>query len=136
MAVNEDDCYVKTGNKVYFGKDLKFGLVHTKVILNDGSFAEFDNHDITAYKHHDKIYMLMPVICDNNDTICLAMMEYITTKAGCTVFHYCCSNQVNLSLVPGDGYKSFFFIYKDGKFYKRINEDQTQALKTFGIKLI
>jgi len=133
IAGNDDNCYVKTGDNTYFGKDLIIGLNHTRLMLPDGAFREFNNRDIVAYRHHDKLCMKMPVVCDNTDTICMAMMEYITSKAGCHVFKYCCAMEEDrLTLAK----KSYFFVFKDGKFYQRFDEDQTEALLAFGIKVI
>jgi len=53
------------------------------------------------------------------------MMEYITTKPGFNVFRYCCPKNTNA-----------FFFYKNGKFYRRIEEYQTEALAALGIKIL
>jgi len=133
IAANPDDCYLKSGDKVYVGKDIKEGLIHTRIILQDGTTVEVDNHDISAYRHHNKVYMLMPVICNYRDTLCFAMMEYISSKNGFSIFRYCCrTDQDELT----NAQVSHFFIYKNGKFYRRIDEDQTEALAAFGIKMI
>jgi hypothetical protein len=136
MAGNDGDCYLQAGDKTYIGTDIKMGLAHTKIFLLDGSFVEVDNHDITAYRHHDKAFMLMPVICDRNDTLCLAMMEYISSKKGFSIYRYCCPDQEYYKYDPGNIYRNIFFVYKNGKFYKRIDEEQTEALASFGIKVI
>ena len=138
VAGNPDDCYLKTADKFYSGKDIKVGFNHTKIIYSDGTYSEVPNRDITAYRHHNKVYMMMPVICDKNDTLCLAMMEYITARKGYSVFRYCCTNS-------DDAFSRYvckrdvFFIYKDGKFYRRIDGDKDQAqadLLSLGVKLI
>jgi len=134
IAASPDECYVKTADKTYFGQDLKIGLIHTRIVQPDGTVTDIDNHDVIAYKHHDKLYMLMPVICDKSDTLCLAMMEYITTNKGCVIYRYCCKSKDDDKL--SDATTNHFFLYKNGKFYKRIDEDQTEALAAFGIKLI
>lgn len=135
LAGSENDCYVQALGKVYNGQDIKIGLIYTRIIFADGTFAEFRNRDVTAYRHHDKLYMMMPVICNNSDTLCLAMMEYITSKPGYTVFQYCCAvNPVEDRLTSAK--KNYFFVFKEGKYYRRIDEDQTEALKAFGIKVI
>lgn len=133
IAGNDNDCYLKTGDTFYVGTDLKMGPIHTKIIFADGSFVKVNNRDITAYRHHNKAFMKMPVICDNTDTVCMAMMQYIKYTSGYSVFRYCCSMEEDrLSFAK----KNYFFVYKDGKFYRRIDEDQTEALKAFGIKVI
>jgi hypothetical protein len=133
IAETENDCYVKVGDKIYFGKDIKMGLLHTEIVLPDGTVTEVRNRDITAYKHHNRIYRLMPVICEKNDTICLAMMEYITSRTGYSVFRYCCP----ISGDQASNKKDFYFVYKQGKFYRRISPEDAEAqLPAFGIKVI
>jgi len=102
-------------------------------MLPDGLIREIKTRDIIAYKHHDKLYMKMPVVCNNSDTLCMAMMEYVATKSGCTVFKYCCSGAEDRLT---SAKKSYFFAFKDGKFYRRIDEDQTEILLAYGIKVI
>lgn len=134
MAGNDDLCYVKAGDKVYFGKDLKIGLIKTRIVLPDETFAEVYNRDITAYRHHDKTYLLMPVICNQSDTLCFELMEFVTSKAGYNIFRYCCSKEFD-KLV--DAKKNYFFVYdKEGKFCRRIDEEQTDILLSFNIKVI
>lgn len=134
IAANPDECYVKTADKTYFGQDLKIGLVHTRIVQPEGTFAEVDNHDVIAYKHHNQLFMLMPVICDKSDTLCMAMMEYLDTNKGYAIFRYCCKSKDDDRL--SDAMTNHFFVFKNGKFIRRIDEHQTEALAAFGIKLI
>ena len=132
-AGNDDDCYVKTSDHVYFGKDVKIGLLHTEIVFSDGSSLKINKHDVIAIKHHKQLFMLMPVFCERNDTVCMAMMELISAKTGYRVFMYCCpKNDDKLT----DASQKVFFVYKDGKFYRRFCEDQTEALKAVGVKVI
>jgi hypothetical protein len=133
IAGNPDDCYIKTKDNTYAGKDIKMGLTHAKIIFSDGTSKKIKNRDILGYRYHNKLYMLMPIVCNNSDTLCLAMMEYVTSKSGCIVYKYCCSREEDrLANVT----KNYFFVFKDGKFYRRIDEDQTEALAAFGIRVI
>jgi len=116
IAGNEPDCYIKAGDKLYFGTEIKMGLVHTRISLPDGTVAKVKNHDITAYRDHNSVYMLMPVICEDNDTLCMAMMKYITSRSGLSIFQYCC---------PQDD--DVFFEYKDGRFYRKMDADFAKA---------
>lgn len=110
LAGNDENCFVKVGDKVYVGKDIKMGPVYTKLYLADGTTTKFRNKEINAYRHDNKMYMLLPVICEYNDTLCMAMMQYIKTNGEFNVFKYCC---------PQNG--DLFFVYKDTKFYRRVN---------------
>jgi len=136
MAGNENDCYIKAGDKFLIGNDIKIGVAHTKIILPDGTVEKIDNHDISALRHHDKLYMLMPVICDRNDTLCMAMMEYLRSSEGYDIFLYCCYDMVDPAYRLDNVYKNVFFVYKGGKYYRRITEDQTGALADYDIKVL
>ena len=133
---NEYDCYIKAGDKVYIGTDLKMGLIHSKIKLPDGTVKEIYNRDITALRNHDKLYMMMPVICDKSDTLCMALMEYIKSSSDYDVFLYCCYDMVDHAYRLDNVYKNVFFVYKDGKYYRRLNEDQTEDLSDYGIKVL
>jgi len=133
IAGNDENCYVKTRDNTFVGADIKIGLNHTRLVQSDGAYREFKNREVIAYRHHNKLYMMMPVVCNNTDTLCMAMMEYITSKSGCIVYKYSCSKEEDRLT---DANKNYFFVYKDGKYYCRIDEDQTEALKAFGIIVI
>lgn len=62
----------------------------------------------------------------------MTMMEYLAAKSGCIVFRYCCSLKEDDRLF--DVKTNHFFVYKEGKYYRRIDEDQTEALAAFSIK--
>ncbi len=131
---NDPDCYIKTGDKIYLGTELKMGLVNSRISLSDGTVAKVKNRDITAYRHHNKIYMKMPVICDRYDTICMAMMQYIKSSSEYDIFLYCCNDLIDNTYKLANVHRNIFFVFKDGKFYRRIAENQTEALLAYGIK--
>jgi len=119
-----DDCYLQTKNMIYNGVDIKTSRDYTRIIFNDGSLLKVDNQDVAAYKHHNQLFMRMPVICEKNDTLCFAMMKYITTKSGISIYQYCCPK--------GD---DVFFEYKEGKFYRRLSASEAKTeLTKIGIK--
>jgi hypothetical protein len=130
FAGTNDACYVKAGDKVYFGKDIKIGIKHTKIIADDGTVQKVDNRDIKAYMRDGKLFEMLPVVCDKNDTICHALMEYITSRSGLKLYRYCCYS--------GCESKYCYFVFKDGKFFLRVNDPYiAQAvLPFFGIKVI
>lgn len=64
FAGNPDDCYIKTSESTYVGDDIKIGLTLTKIFFADGTYREFKNRDIIAYTNHEKLYMMMPVVCN------------------------------------------------------------------------
>ena len=123
-GIAHDDCYLRAGDKIYFGEDIKIGPVHTRIIFTDGTSVKVDNHDVATYRHHNQMFMRLPVICEKNDTLCYAMMKYITTRDGISIFQFCCKHDDDV-----------FFEYKDGKFYRRLNASEAKTeLAQMGIK--
>ncbi len=123
----ESTSYVKTGNNVYFGKDLKIGLFNSKIISSDGTVIKIPNSEVVAYMHNSQLFEYLPVICESNDILCYAMMEYITSKSGLRLYRY--------NYFDGMQTTSHYFIFKNGKYYLSI--DQRNALTVlpfFGIK--
>ena len=126
---SKDISYLKTKDTVYFGQDLKIGLFSSKIISSDGSFTKIPNRDITGYLHDSKLFEYLPVINESNNIHCYSMMQYITQRSGLNLYRYNCYD--------GNDIKSCYFVFKDGKFYLRI--DQRNALTVlpfFGIKNI
>jgi len=128
-VIVEPATYVKTGDQVYFGQDLKMGLFNYKVIDADGVVTKIRNRDVVAYTHNSRHYESLPVICKTSDTLCFAMMEYVTQKSGLNLYRY-----ANYE----DGEARFeFFVFKNGEFYLRIDQENVKTtLPFFGIKVV
>ena len=123
---SKDVCYVKTADKVYFGQDIRKGILHTKIISADGNINTVDNEKITGIMHNNKIYEMLPVICENGDTLCHALLEYVTERSGLKLYKYCCHQQTD----PRYGY----FVFKDNKLYLRVNMiNYTSVFPFFGV---
>jgi hypothetical protein len=121
--------YVKTSNEVYFGQDLKMGLFNTRIITEDGTVTKIPNRDVTAYMHNSKLFEYLPVVCEENDTTCYAMMEYMTTKSGLNLYRH--------SSYESKDTRYVFYVYKDGKFHLRIDQKNAPTvLPFFGIKVV
>ena len=126
---SKDISYLKTRDTVYFGQDLKIGLFNSKIISADGSTVKISNRDITGYLHDSQIFDYLPVIIESNEILCYTMMQLITARSGLSLYRYNCYDENNI--------KSSYFVFKDSKFYLRI--DQRNALSVlpfFGIKNI
>lgn len=129
LAGGESVSYVKTNGKVYFGQDLKRGLFNTKIISTDGTVLRIPNTKVVAYMHDSKLFEYLPVVCEDNDTICFAMMEYITSRSGLKLYRYSCYDNKDTTY----GY----FVFKDNKFYLSITkENAASTLPFFGIAAI
>jgi hypothetical protein len=127
MTGDKNISFVKTGDKVYFGQDLKRRLYNSKIISSDGAVTKISNRNVIAYMHDSHLFEYLPVISESNDIICYAMMENITNRSGFRLYRY--------NFYEGTGIKSFYFVFKDGKYYRRIDERNAQTeLPFFGIK--
>jgi hypothetical protein len=126
MAGGKTISYVKTGDKVYLGEDLKMGVFNSKIISSDGTVTKIPHRDVVSYMHDSRLFEYLPVVCESDDTLCFAMMEYLTTRSGLRLYRYSCYDEKET--------KYQYFVFKDGKFYLHIN--QKNALTTlpfFGI---
>ncbi|MEI6748953.1 MAG: hypothetical protein ACOYMF_00350 [Bacteroidales bacterium] len=136
----EKVCYVSANGNTYFGKELKQGLFKTKIVSADGKVFKVKNHDINSYSDGKHQFEKLPVICENNDTLCMAMMEYITSRNGLKLYRYTCLSEGNdlLTSTFRKAHKNYgYFVFKDGKFYLRINEKNAAAtFPFFGIEVI
>jgi len=129
MSDGETVSYVKTDSKVYIGQDVKLGLFNTKVISSDGTVTKIPYRDVVSYMDDSRLFVNLPVVCDNNKTTCYAMMEYITSRGGLNLYRYCCYEQKDA--------KYEYYIFKDGKFHLRIDQKNAKtALPFFGIKVV
>jgi|APDOM4702015023_1054809.scaffolds.fasta_scaffold84868_1 hypothetical protein len=129
MAGGKSTSYVKAGGKVYFGQDLKMGLFNMKIISDDGNTVKIPNRDVEAYMHDSRLFERLPVICENNDTLCFALMEYITSRSGLKLYRYCCYETNE----PRYGY----YVFNNGRLYLRIDpKNALTALPFFGVDIM
>jgi hypothetical protein len=132
--------YVTANGNTYFGQELKQGLFKTKIVSSEGQIYKVKNHDIAAYSDGKHLYEKLPVICENNDTMCLAMMEYITQRDGLRLYRYTCykgDNDPATNTYRKTQAHYGYFVFKDGKFYLRIDEkNAATAFPYFGIDVI
>ena len=129
MAGDESISYVKTGDKLYFGQDLKMGLFNLKIIASDGTVTKIPNRDVKAYLSNSRLFEYLPVVCEKNDTVCFAMMEYVTTKSGLNLYRYSYYDEK----VP----KYEYYVFKEGKFHLRIDRKNARTtLPFFGINVV
>ncbi len=129
--ISDDISYVKTKDHVYFGNDIKRGLVKTKIITVDGSVTEVKNKKIIGYMHNNKLYELLPLVCEKNDTLCYTMMEYITSRSELRLYKYCCYHS-------GCAKYAYFVFDKQNKLYLRVDNHHNALaiLPFFGVELL
>lgn len=140
VLAGEKVCYVIAKGNTYIGQELKIGLVKTKVFTLDGQVVVIKNREIDAYCDGKRLYERMPVICEKNDTICSALMEFVTSRNGLRLYRYTCITE---DIDPAkctfrkmhEHYA--YFVFQNGKMYLRINDPKTAltALPFFGVEI-
>jgi uncharacterized protein YxeA len=136
----EKVCYVAANGNIYFGKEIKQGLFKTKIVSADGKMYKVKNHEIDAYSDGKHQFEKLPVIGENNDTVCIAMMEFLTSRGGLKLYRYSCYAEDNdpQSATYRKSHQHYgYFVFKDGRFYLRIDEKNAAAtFPFFGIDVI
>jgi hypothetical protein len=137
---SEKVCYITANGNTYFGQELKQGLFKTKIVSADGKIIKVKNHAIDAYSDGKHQFEKLPVICENNDTMCIAMMEYLTSREGLKLYRYTCFYEENdpATSTYKKAHEHYgYFVFKDGKFYLRIDEkNAASTFPFFGINVI
>ena len=126
IAGDAPACYVKVGDKVYFGEQLKIGLINTKIIKEDGTVYKFPNKQVDSYLKGSKLYMLLPMVDKHYNTTENVMMEYVASRSDLKLFRYY-NGEIGKNV-------SEYQIFKGGEIYLRIDNDNAEnILPFFGI---
>lgn len=127
LAGGTPACFVKAGDKTYFGEKLKTGLLNYKIIADDGSVVKVPISKVNSYQDRSGYFELLPLVNEAYDTTAYVMMQYVASKNGLRLFAY-----PNPSLEePG---KELYVFSSDG-FYLKINRrNAPTALTVFGVK--
>jgi hypothetical protein len=138
-AGNETSSYVSAGGETYFGQKVKTGLFAMSLTMNDGTVLRIPLKKVDSYSGNGRLFERMPVRCNGVETNCTAMMEYITSRNGFRLYKHCeCGEQGDLwDNTYKKAHMQFeFYVYKDGKFYLPVNqENATSVLPFFGIEV-
>ncbi len=136
-ANNESLSYVTANGKTYFCHNIKFGIFKTKITTNDGKKIAIPNSSVKAYMHNGRLFEKLPVICNNNDTVCKVLMEYITSREGLKLYRYSRYSE-HCDYIKGN-YKSAhpdycYFVFRDNKFYLHVDEkNYSNVFDFFGV---
>ncbi len=138
-AEKENVSYVKANGKTYFGIEVRTGIFKTRVIASDGQKVKVQNTEIQSVMHDGRLFELMPVVSRNNKVIRMAMMEYITSKDGLRLYRYNYYNncsRLEKGIITNTDPDDVFYVFRDGKFYLRIDESNAEsALPFFGLNI-
>ena len=129
MSDGKNVSYVKAGDKVYIGQELKMGLFNTKVISSDGSITKIPYRNVQAYMDGTHLFESLPVVNESNDTTRFAFMEYLTSRNGLRLYRYGNYDEKDT--------KYEYFVFRGGQFHLRLNQTNAQTtLAFFGIKTV
>lgn len=129
LADGTNISYVKSGDHVFFGKDLRIGLFNTRIIVGDGSSILIPNKKVDAYLHDSRLFERLPVVCANNKTADNEMMEFVKSRAGLKLYRY--------KLQATEGICYAWYVFKDGKHYLSVNKQNcSTVLPFFGLEVI
>jgi hypothetical protein len=129
--------YVTANGQTFFGDKLKSGLFHTRLLTSGQETVRINNNDVTAYMQDGRLFERLPLVCNNNTVKDEVFMEYVTTRSGLRLYKYS-SYDENDNLPEGvvckANAKYCFFVFKDGKYYLKVDEKNAAAtLPFFGI---
>lgn len=140
LFAGEEVSYVKASGKTYLGTEVKFGLTNVKIITLEGQTVKIPIKKVDAYMHDSHLFERLPVVCANNVTECLALMEFVAGRSGLRLYRYSSvySDYDPLTLkVEKAKVHDDYYVFKDGEFYLRIDrKNAASALPFFGVDVV
>jgi hypothetical protein len=119
-------CFVKTGDKTYFGQKVKTGAYSVKITSDNGSVVKVPLRKVKSYTDGSRYFELLPEVNDRFDTTGFRMMEYVTSKNGLKLFSFHNSELEK----PGRE----LYVFNDERMYLKIdNKNAANVLAFFGI---
>jgi hypothetical protein len=121
--------YIKTGDQIYFGQEVKIGISKTKIIAADGTIVKIPNSKVEAYMQDSHLFELMPLSNKSDGIAKMDLMEKITTRDGLVLYRYDSSKNEHPGIV--------YYVFREGKLYLICNETNTlTVLQFFGINVV
>jgi hypothetical protein len=131
--------YVQTGDNVYFGCNIRSGLLNTRVINSEGDIYQIRNKDINRMVKDGHLYEKMPLSLENDKKTTTAMMEFVCQKNDLRLYKYTCVKgycDFSNGIVDERQSRDFYFVFRDGKFHLLIDANNAEAiLPYFGISI-
>jgi hypothetical protein len=124
---DENTPYVKANGKVLFGVKVKIGIANYTITTNTGEKIKIPCRDIEGYMTNKERYDQMPVdLSSNSEKI---MMKFISFRNGLSLYFLQCPKNPDPKLCD------CFRVYKDGKLYLKMNEQNGHTvLPFFGLR--
>jgi hypothetical protein len=132
--------YVISNGETYFCEKVIPGPANTRIYNAAGEVIKIPCQLIESFKQDDEVFVKLPVISKSNDTIGLAFMQYISSRAGMQLFRYCsrCLQYDPLEGVIAPVNPVFrYYVFKGGKFFDLLDEDNLESyLSFFNVRII
>ena len=129
MAGEEPGCFVKTGDKTYYGQKVKTGAYSIKITSDNGSVVKVPIHKVRSYSDGSRLFELLPTVNDRYDTTGYRIMEYITSNNGLKLFAFYNSELEK----PGKE----LYIFNDQRMYLKVSQkNAANVLAFFGIEAL
>jgi hypothetical protein len=127
IAGVEPSCYVKSGDKTYYGQNLRIGAYAIKITSDNGSHVKVPIHKVKSYSDGSRLFELLPTVNNEYDTTGYRIMEYVKSKNGLKLFAFYNSELEK----PGKE----LYIFNDQRMYLKIDQkNAANVLAFFGIE--
>ncbi len=128
IAGDKPSCYVKSGDKIYFGQKLKFGLTTVKLISDNGTVLKVPRKEVISYSNGKRYFELRPTVNKNFEANGYAMMELLNTYNDLKLYRY---------LTSDAGTPCYeYYVFDKECFHLLINEDNAATvLPLFGFEV-
>ena len=126
--------YVTTGEKTYFSNDVKVGINKVKIESEDGITVKLPLSRVNSYMVDGKLFERLPLICNDGSVRGNDLMELVAFRNGLRLYKYFPgknSKDLGCCFYDESNLKAMFYIYKDGKLYLRVNEENANTVFPF-----
>jgi hypothetical protein len=123
-AANEMD-YVIIEGKTYFSDDIRIGMSHASIALENGLRLKAPLELVDVYMVNGKLCERLPIVCSDGEVKCTALMELVCMRNGLKLFKcdvYTGIKNLGASFRDEKEHEVRYFVYKDGMLHLRVDE--------------
>jgi len=123
MAEVKPSCYVKSGDKTYYGQNLKIGAYAIKITSDDGKVVKVPIRKVQSFTDGKRLFELLPTVNDRYDTTDFRIMEYVKSKNGLKLFFFYNSEMEH----PGRE----FYVFNNERLYLKLDQKNAANVLSF-----
>lgn len=126
--------YVTIGDKTYFSNAVKVGINNVRIGTEDGMTVKAPLNKVDSYMVDGKLFERLPLICYDGKVKGTELLELIAFRNGLRLYKYYpgkTGKDLGCCFYDESNLKAMFYIYKEGKLYLRVNEDNAQTVFPF-----